>query len=276
MKRKLIALGIVGPLLLIVFCTAALLFMGTAAWLLAGQENKARVIQILPLAPLPIYEPEPTAYEPEPTAEDEPVVAQSIDSTAEPASVVQSQNEVSTDQADFQPPPANSDLSPAEVEETLGFSLPPGTVNSVTQAGTATRLVIPKLNLDRPILLSPIKNQTWQVDHLGQSVGHLEGTAPPGSNSNMVLAGHVTLAANVYGPFAGLAQLAPGDVVYVYSGDQKFKYIIDNQQTVARTAVEVTYPTDSGQVTLITCNNWNYELGRYQNRLVVRGHLVSS
>lgn len=281
MKRKLIALGIVGPLLLIVFCTVALLFMGVTAWLLTSQENKARVVRIIPLAPLSIYETEP-AVEAEPApahsadAAAEPATAQSTDAAAEPAAVVQSQNEASTNQADFQPPPANTDLSPVEVEETLGFSLPPGTVNSVTQAGTATRLVIPKLNLDRPVLLSPIKNQTWQVDHLGQAVGHLEGTAPPGSNSNMVLAAHVTLAANVYGPFASLGQLAPGDVVYVYSGDQKFEYIIDNQQVVARTAVEVTYPSNTGQITLITCNNWNYELGRYQDRLVVKGHLVSN
>lgn len=273
MKRKLIALGVVGPLLLIVFCIAALGFMGTAAWLLTSQENKDRVIQIIPVAPLPVYETEPGIEE-----EAEPAATQSIDSPAEPAAVVQSQNETPTDQADFQPPPpaANDDLSPAEVEETLGFPLPPGTVNSVTQTGTATRLVIPKLDLDRPVLLSPIESQTWQVDHLGQSIGHLEGTAPPGSNSNLVLAAHVTLAANVYGPFASLAQLAPGDVVYVYSGDQKFEYIIDNQQTVDRTAVEVTYPSASGQVTLITCNNWNHELGRYQDRLVVKGHLVGS
>jgi LPXTG-site transpeptidase (sortase) family protein len=99
--------------------------------------------------------------------------------------------------------------------------------------------------VDAPVVLSPIQNQTWQVDHLGQAVGHLEGTAPPGSNSNIVLAGHVTLSAGVYGPFAGLAQLAAGDVVTVYYGDQQFNYLVDDYQTVDRTAVDVTYPSET-------------------------------
>jgi LPXTG-site transpeptidase (sortase) family protein len=128
--------------------------------------------------------------------------------------------------------------------------------------------------VDAPVVLSPIQNQTWQVDHLGQVVGHLEGTAPPGSDSNIVLAGHVTLSAGVYGPFAGLGQLAAGDAVTVYYGDQQFNYLVDEYQTVDRTAIEVTYPSETGQITLITCNNWSDEESRYIQRLIVRGHLV--
>jgi LPXTG-site transpeptidase (sortase) family protein len=105
-------------------------------------------------------------------------------------------------------------------------------------------------------------------------VGHLEGTAPPGSDSNIVLAGHVTLAADVYGPFAGLAQLAPGDLVMVYEGDKEFQYTVDGYQMVERTAIEVTHPTDTGQITLITCSNWNREAGRYEQRIIVKGHLL--
>jgi LPXTG-site transpeptidase (sortase) family protein len=88
------------------------------------------------------------------------------------------------------------------------------------------------------------------------------------------LAGHVTLSAGVYGPFAGLGQLAAGDEVVVYYGDQLFKYLVDGYQTVERTAVDVTYPSQTGQITLITCNNWSNEEGRYLQRLIVKGHLV--
>jgi sortase A len=157
----------------------------------------------------------------------------------------------------------------------LGFALPPDTVNSVTQQGIASRIIIPKLQLDAPVMLSPIKDQTWDVSHLEQAVGHLEGTAPPGSNSNLVLAGHVTLAAGVYGPFAGLAQLSEGDLIVVYNGDQKFQYVVDGYQTVERTDVQVTHPTDTGQITLITCSNWNRDEGRYDQRIIVKGHLLA-
>ncbi len=153
---------------------------------------------------------------------------------------------------------------------------PPPPTAIMTQPGVATRLVIPKLDLDTPILFAPIENQTWRVSHLGQLVGHLEGTAPPGSGSNIVLAGHVTLAAGVYGPFAGLGQLSPGDLVIVYENDKEFHYVVDSYQTVERTAVEVVYPSETGQITLITCNNWNNEEGRYNNRLVVKGYLVNN
>ena len=132
------------------------------------------------------------------------------------------------------------------------------------------------MNLDSQIVLAPIENKTWKVEHLDQSIGHLEGTAPAGSDSNIVLAAHVTLEGGVYGPFAGIGKLNPGESVYVYNGDQQYEYVIDSHQTVDRTAVEVTYPTDSGKITLITCNTWDEAQGIYTERLVVQGHLVSN
>lgn len=144
----------------------------------------------------------------------------------------------------------------------------------VAYPGMATRLVIPKIGLDAPIVLAPIANGTWMVDHLDQMIGHLEGTAPPGSNSNIVLAGHVTLAAGVLGPFSKLSLLSPGDSVIVYEGSKEHLYQIENKQTVSRNDVEVVYPTETGQITLITCINWNSREGRYSNRLVVKGSLI--
>jgi LPXTG-site transpeptidase (sortase) family protein len=107
-------------------------------------------------------------------------------------------------------------------------------------------------------------------------VGHLEGTAPPGTNSNIVLAGHITLAEGGYGPFASLGKLTPGDELYVYYGEQRYKYIIDDYQVVERTAIEVTYPSQRGEVTLITCTNWSDQEGRYLERLVIKGYLAGS
>lgn len=139
----------------------------------------------------------------------------------------------------------------------------------------ATRLVIPAMDLDIPVTISPIVNQTWQVDHLGQDwVGHLEGTASPGEPSNMVLAGHVTIAHNVFGPFAGLGQLEPGDPIIVFTGDQSFTYVVDHRQLVDRTDVQVAFPTDTARVTLITCTNWSDDIGAYEDRLIVVGHLT--
>jgi len=264
MKRKLIILvSMASPLLIVALCLTALLLAGLGGWLLLGSSEQARVIRIAPLAPLNLPGPSTAERGGVETPAAAPK-APAPGSPGEPSPLTGSQPVA----------PPVSPLSPADVEEVLGFPLPDGSVNSITQEGVATRLVIPKLNLDAPVVVSPIKDQTWQVDHLGQAIGHLEGTAPPGSNSNVVLAGHVTLSEGVYGPFAGLGQLNEGDLLVIYEGDQKFNYVIDGYQIVERTAIDVTYPSQTGQVTLITCNNWNRGTNRYEQRLVVKGHLI--
>ena len=161
-----------------------------------------------------------------------------------------------------------------EFETTIGSPIHP---SSPLPERPATRLVIPAMDLDIPVIISPIENQTWKVDHLGTDfVGHLEGTASPGASSNVVLAGHVTIARNVYGPFAGLGGLEPGDPIILYTSDQSYTYVVDYRQLVDRTDVEVAFPTDAGRVTLITCSNWSDELGAYEERLIVVGHLAGN
>ena len=138
----------------------------------------------------------------------------------------------------------------------------------------ATRLVIPSVALDAPVIISPIVGDTWDVDHLDQEVGHLERTAGPGSASNVVLAGHVTLAPDGRaGPFKRLRELVPGDLVTIYKGEQPFTYRVDHTRTVKPTDIEVTYPTNEPTLTLITCLNYNSAEGRYEDRLVVIGYL---
>ena len=88
------------------------------------------------------------------------------------------------------------------------------------------------------------------------------------------MAAHVTLSTGVNGPFSELGQLAPGDVLYVYDEGQEFQYVVDGMQTLNRTAIEITYPSETGQITLITCSNWDYNEQRYIDRLIVTGHLA--
>ena len=138
----------------------------------------------------------------------------------------------------------------------------------------ATRIVIPAIDVDAPVVVIPIRNGTWDVEQITHEVGHLRGTASPGDSSNVVMAGHITLSAGGYGPFRGLAQLQPGDEVLVYVGDQEvYVYTVDSVKTVEATDVEVAYPTTEPILTLITCVNWDPVQGRYNDRLVVVAHL---
>lgn len=291
-RRRLLVLGIVSTLLLVI-CGAAILLLSVTGWLffrpevpppggLGGQVVKQATLPPSPLNSSQLNGSQFRVENPELTKATSTPLPSPIPLIKEPGS--EADTAEPTLRAMFIPTVTPTPLSKVPGAKRIGptptpvatpTSLPPPTA-IINQPGIATRLVIPKLDLDTPILFAPIENQTWRVSHLGQLVGHLEGTAPPGSNSNMVLAGHVTLAAGVYGPFAGLGQLAPGDLVIVYDNDKEFHYIIDNYQTVDRTAIEVVYPSDTGQITLITCNNWNNEEGRYRNRLIVKGYLVNN
>lgn len=177
----------------------------------------------------------------------------------------------SSPQAMATSPPLSAAPSEPQIEPAIESPIRPG---SPLPERPATRLVIPTMELDIPVTIAPIVSQSWKVDHLGQDfVGHLEGTASPGASSNIVLAGHVTIAQDVFGPFAGLGQLKPGDPIIVYESDQPYTYIVDYRQLVDRTAVNVAYPTEVGRITLITCSNWSDELGAYRERLIVVGHL---
>ncbi|MFQ5613665.1 MAG: sortase [Anaerolineae bacterium] len=183
------------------------------------------------------------------------------------------------------PPPAPTAAPPGPLPTPT--ATPPPTVSesaidaSPVYAGSpypqrpATRVVIPALNLDSSVIMSPIENQTWKVDHLDQALGHLEGTASPGEANNVVLAGHVTLAPDGRpGPFKELSRLQPGEVVIVYDGDVPYYYIIDALDVVQPTDVQVTFPTSIPKLTLITCTNFDYAQGRYADRLVAVAHLM--
>lgn len=262
MKRKSMAIvGLASPIL-IGSCLFAMLMMGILSWFIFGSGDQGAITKIATVGPFFSAKILPAATQPETTELNETTTTAPAETAAPLPTPI--------------PREVAAVLTEEELTQQRGFALPANSVNVLTQEGVGTRLVIPSMSLDAPILLAPIENQTWKVDHLKQEVGHLEGTAKPGSNSNLVLAGHVTLVDGSYGPFAGLGNLNPGDTVEVYDGSNKFEYVIDSHQTVDPTAVEVTYPSEIGQITLITCNSWDRNQGRYVERLVVKGHLISN
>ncbi len=139
---------------------------------------------------------------------------------------------------------------------------------------SATRLVIPKLGVDAPVVLIALRNGTWQVDQLTQEVGHLQGTASPGDASNIALAGHVTLARGGDGPFRYLSQLRQGDEVLVFAGEQPYRYVVKEVRVVSPEDVQVTFPTAEPTLTLITCANWNRERRVYDDRIIAVANLA--
>ena len=152
-------------------------------------------------------------------------------------------------------------------------SIPEPTVEVVERAPPATRLVIPTLGIDAPVVEVPITNKTWDVSGLTHEIAHLGGTANPGEKNNMVLAGHVTLKRGA-GPFLHVESLEPGDMAIVYAGEQAYTYRVVTTRYIGPTDVSIAYPTSDPILTLVSCTNWDAENRVYLQRVAVIAELV--
>jgi sortase A len=144
--------------------------------------------------------------------------------------------------------------------------LPVGTPASPAVLG---RLIIPKLKVDTTILPIPILNGDWDMKRIVMEAGWLAGTAPVGGPGNTGIAGHVSLKCCGDGPFRWLERLAPGDEVVVQTFERTYRYIVVETRVVDPTEVGVMGPTADPQLTLVTCNDWDYSKSEFVKRLIV-------
>jgi sortase A len=130
------------------------------------------------------------------------------------------------------------------------------------QTAQATRIVIPKINIDAPI----IGGVSWE--DLKKGVGHLPGSAQPGERGNMYLAAHNDIFGEI---FRYLEKLEVGDEYHIYAGAEKFTYIVREKRIIEPTEVDVMLPTTEPVATLQTCYPYLIDT----HRLVIIGDLVN-
>jgi len=159
------------------------------------------------------------------------------------------------------------------IQSTKPSFTPEPTPEVVERNPPATRLVIPALGIDAPVVEVPITNKTWDVSVLTYEIAHLGGSANPGEKNNMVLAGHVTLKRGA-GPFLNLESLEAGDIAIVYAGEQPYTYRVVSKKYLAPTDVSVAFPTSDPILTLLTCTDWDAANRRYTQRVAVIAELV--
>jgi|GEM_PF-6878639 len=126
-----------------------------------------------------------------------------------------------------------------------------------------TRVVIPVADISAPVLtarmLTPVSTneQAWNIAHY--AVGHHENTGFPGHGQNIVFSSYASSYGRI---FATLDKAVPGSKITVYEGDTAHNYTVVSQQFVKIPHAEayeqinsntLTAPTNSEQVTIITC-----------------------
>jgi sortase A len=131
----------------------------------------------------------------------------------------------------------------------------------VPSIGAPTRVVIPRLAVDAPV----VEGVAWE--DLKKGVGHLPGSAHPGQRGNLYLAAHNDVFGEI---FRYLDKMELGDEFFIYSGSQAFRYVVTSKRVIAPTDVSVMYPTTEPIATLQTCYPYLIDT----QRLVVVGELA--
>lgn len=145
--------------------------------------------------------------------------------------------------------------------------------------GQESRLIIPKINVDVPVLYDVGNDHASQMKAMESGVAHF---AIPGANShpgevgNTVIAGHSSNDLFDIGDykfiFAQLEKLAVGDTIYAHYEGKRYIYLITKMETVRPNEVsKLIYPTEKPVMTLITCT----PLGTALNRLLVTAEQIS-
>lgn len=127
-----------------------------------------------------------------------------------------------------------------------------------------TRVSIAAAGVDSDVVEVFVQDGVWQVADYAVGYHHRTGLA---GQSNMVLAGHKGLRGGV---FRHLDRLKPGDVITVDAAGERFEYRVRTTGNVWPNQIDVMFPTEQPQLTLLTCTNWDTQ------RLVVVADFIGA
>lgn len=124
------------------------------------------------------------------------------------------------------------------------------------RASEPVRLVIPAIELDRPLLAVGLDKRRVPIVPK-HDIGWYNLSAAPGRGENVVLWGHVLrfkAAPKVPAPFARLRELELGAKLTIYTADGKaHRYVVVEQVWAKPTEVAYILPQGRELVTMVSC-----------------------
>lgn len=150
------------------------------------------------------------------------------------------------------PPPVPPEATPAPAESLAisnGGSVPLG------------RIEINRIGLDA-MIMEGIDNRT-----LRHAVGHFPGTALPGQQGNVAMAGHRDTF------FRGLRNVRLDDEIKLTTLNGSYRYRVDSTRVVEPREIWVLEDTGDAILTLVTCYPFNF-VGPAPQRFIIRAHKI--
>jgi len=143
--------------------------------------------------------------------------------------------------------------------------------------GPESKILIPKINLEIPVVYDLGTNEEKAVQHaLEGGVVHYDGTPNPGQSGNVVVVGHssnnILNSGRYKFAFVLLKRMEAGDTLFLQKGGQRYTYQVIENRVVPPNDTSVLGPTSKpNTVTLITCD----PPGTSINRRVVIAEQIS-
>lgn len=151
--------------------------------------------------------------------------------------------------------------------------------NTDIVVGPDAKLIIPKINVDVPVIYGVGSDYDSQMAAMAKGVAHFSipgASSVPGQVGNTVLSGHSSNDLLDQGDykfiFALLDKLSVGDTIYANYQSKRYTYTVTKKEVVRPNDVnKLIYKTDKPMLTLITCT----PLGTALNRLLITAEQVS-
>ncbi len=151
--------------------------------------------------------------------------------------------------------------------------------NANNRVTSEPRLIIPKINVEVPVIYNVGYDHASQMAAMNKGVAHFAipgADSVPGQLGNVVLSGHSSN--DLFDPgdykfiFAQLDKLQNGDTILIHYNSIRYTYIVSKKQVVKPNNVGALLGTnDKPVLTLITCT----PLGTALNRLLVTADQVA-
>ncbi len=140
-------------------------------------------------------------------------------------------------------------------------------VTPARAAAPANGSVIGRLVIERLHLRAVVREGT-DDSTLDLALGHIPGTALPGRNGNVAIAGHRDTL------FRCLRDIARGDTVVLETARGKYTYRVDRIGVVQPRDVSVLNAGQYPALTMVTCYPFRY-VGPAPERMIVKARLLS-
>lgn len=151
--------------------------------------------------------------------------------------------------------------------------------NAEVPVGPEPKMIIPKINVDAPVVMEVGPTEQEQLAAMANGVAHVRypgASSVPGQVGNTVFSGHSSSDWTDMGAykfiFVQLERMAIDDIIYVNYNSIRYSYKVTSMDVVLPHEIDaLNYDGDKPIITLITC----VPLGTAEKRLLVRAEQVA-